>query len=79
MESVKISLSKLDQKLGLRIRNLLGNTLEVERLTTPAALSAIERPIGVLNKRLSGSGQTMPSNLRYQEKSWPKFKPDTLA
>ena len=44
------SLSKLDRRFGLRIPNLLRDTLEVERLTPAGAKSAIEKPLIVFSK-----------------------------
>jgi S1-C subfamily serine protease len=45
------ALSKLDQRFGIRIPNLLGNTLVVEHLDAPAAREAIRRPLEVFNKK----------------------------
>jgi formylglycine-generating enzyme required for sulfatase activity len=45
------ALSKLDQRFGIRIPNLLGNTLVVEHLDAPAARDAIQRPLAVFNKK----------------------------
>ena len=50
------SLSKLDRRFGLRIPNLLRDTLEVERLTPAGAKSAIAKPLAVFSK-VSGDGK----------------------
>ena len=44
------ALAKLDQRFGMRIPNLLGNTLEIEHLDAAAAREAILQPIAVLNQ-----------------------------
>ena len=50
------SLSKLDRRFGLRIPNLLRDTLEVERLTPVGARSAVAKPLAVFSK-VSGNGK----------------------
>ena len=44
------ALSRLDQRLSIRIPNLLGNTLAVEHLDAAAARDAIRQPLAALNK-----------------------------
>lgn len=44
------SLFKLDRRLGMRIPNLLRDTLEVERMAPAGARSAIEKPLAVFSK-----------------------------
>ncbi|HEY6352307.1 MAG TPA: VWA domain-containing protein [Candidatus Angelobacter sp.] len=51
-------LSKLNQRFAIRIRDLLGNTLEVERLSMDAARNAIEKPLEVFNKIQAADGIT---------------------
>lgn len=50
------SLFKLDRRFGLRIPNLLRDTLEVERMAPPGARSAIEKPLAVFSK-MFGNGK----------------------
>ena len=50
------ALSKLDQRFGIRIPNLLGNTLAVEHLDAQAAREAIRRPLEVFTKKYPEAG-----------------------
>ena len=45
------ALSKLDQRFGIRIPNLLGNTLAIQHLDAPAAREAIRKPLAVFNEK----------------------------
>jgi hypothetical protein len=51
------ALSKFDQRLSIRIPNLLGNTLAVEQLDAAAARDAIRQPLAVLNERYGNTGE----------------------
>jgi flagellar basal body-associated protein FliL len=50
------ALSKLDQRFGIRISNLLGNTLGVEHLDAQSAREAIQRPLAVFNEKYPEGG-----------------------
>jgi len=50
------ALSKLDQRLSIRIPDLLSNTLQVERLDVPAATRAIRNPLEVFNQSAWANG-----------------------
>jgi len=51
------ALSKLDQRFGIRIPNLLGNTLAIQHLDAPAAREAIRRPLAVFNDKYPEAGR----------------------
>ena len=50
------ALFRLDQRLSLRIPNLLENTLQLRHLNVTTAREAIEKPIEVFNRVSTGSG-----------------------
>jgi hypothetical protein len=51
-------ISKLDQRFNIRIRDLFGNTLPIQRLDIESAKDAIRKPLGVFNGRPPAVGRT---------------------
>jgi hypothetical protein len=51
-------ISKLDQRFNIRIRDLFGNTLPVQRLDIESAKDAIRKPLNVFNSTPLAGGRT---------------------
>jgi hypothetical protein len=51
-------ISKLDQRFNIRIRDLFGNTLPVQRLDIESAKDAIRKPLNVFNSTPPAGGRT---------------------
>jgi len=51
------ALFRLDERMSLRIPNLLENTLQLKHLNAAAAREAIEEPVRVLNERVQTNGE----------------------